>query len=148
MLRRGVPIDGIGDQGHLDTQYGFPTQMTADLQRYADLGLKVAITEADVRTFVDNATDQVPTDHLAVFAQPYEFSKMLKACLAVPACISFTVWGFSDADSWVPGFFTGEGYATIYDVNLNPKPAYFDLQADLALAATGAPKRPHTGHTP
>ena len=32
--------------------------MTDDLQRYADLGLKVAITEADVRTFVNNATDQ------------------------------------------------------------------------------------------
>ena len=45
-----------------------------DLERYASLGLKVAITEADVRTFVNNATDQVPTDHLAVFAQPYEFS--------------------------------------------------------------------------
>jgi endo-1,4-beta-xylanase len=148
MLARGVPIDGIGDQGHLDTQYGFPTQMTADLQRFADLGLKVAVTEADVRTFVNNATEQVPTDHLAFFAQPYEFSKMLQACLAVKACISFTVWGFSDFDSWVPGFFTGEGYATIYDVNLNPKPAYFDLQADLALAARGAPKRPHTGPTP
>jgi endo-1,4-beta-xylanase len=135
-----VPIDGVGDQGHLDTQYGFPTQLTADLQRYAGLGLKVAITEADVRTFVDNPTDQQPTDHLATFAQPYEFSKMLQACLSVPACISFTVWGFGDADSWIPGFFTGEGYATLYDVNLNPKPAFFDLQEDLRLAS-GAPPR-------
>ena len=94
-------------------------------------GLKVAITEADVRTFVDGPTTQVPTDHLATFAQPYEFSQMLKACLAVPECISFTVWGFGDADSWVPGFFTGEGYATLYDVNLQPKPAFFALQQDL-----------------
>ncbi|HLK00532.1 MAG TPA: endo-1,4-beta-xylanase, partial [Streptosporangiaceae bacterium] len=96
----GVPISGVGDQGHLDTQYGFPYQMTQDLQRYAQLGLKVAITEADVRTFVNTAADQVPTDHLATFAQPYEFSQMLKACLAVRQCISFTVWGFGDADSW------------------------------------------------
>jgi len=36
----------------------------------AALGLKVAITEADVRTFVDGPTTQVPTDHLATFAQP------------------------------------------------------------------------------
>ena len=116
-------------------------RMTQDLQRYASLELKVAITEADVRTFVNNATEQVPTDNLAVFAQPYEFSQMLGACLEVPECISFTVWGFGDADSWVPGFFTGEGYATLYDVNLNPKPAYFDLQQDLMLAAFGAPRR-------
>ncbi len=137
---QGVPIDGVGNQGHLDTQYGFPTQMAADLQRYADLGLKVAITEADVRTFVDGPATQVPTDHLATFAQPYEFSQMLKAAISVPECISFTVWGYGDADSWVPGTFTGEGYATLYDVNLQPKPAFFDLQQDLQLAAYGAPR--------
>ncbi len=137
----GVPINGVGDQGHLDTQFGFPTQMTQDLQRYAGLGLKVAITEADVRTFVDGPDTQVPTDHLATFAQPYEFSQMLKACLAVRQCISFTAWGFGDADSWIPGFFKGEGFATLYDVNLQPKPAFFDLQQDLQLAAFGAPRR-------
>src|SRR5215472_6559490 len=142
MLDQGVPINGVGDQGHLDTQFGFsPQRMTQDLQRYASLGLKVAITEADVRTFVNNATDQVPTSNLALFAQPYEFSQMLGACLEVPECISFTVWGFGDADSWVPGFFTGEGYATLYDVNLNPKPAFFALQQDLRFGAFGAPRR-------
>jgi endo-1,4-beta-xylanase len=145
MLAQGVPIDGIGDQGHLDTQFGFPTRMAADLQRFADLHLRVAVTEADVRTFVNDATNQVPTDHLATFAQPYEFKQMLQACLEVRACISFTVWGFGDANSWIPGFFRGEGFATIYDVNLNPKPAFTDMQHDLALAAHGAPHRLGTG---
>lgn len=141
-LAAGIPISCVGDQGHLDTQYGFSGQlMQQDLARYASLGLKVAITEADVRTFVNNATDQVPTDHLATFAQPEEFSQMLKACLGVPRCISFTVWGFTDSDSWVPGAFAGEGYATIYDVNQRPKPAYYELQSDLQLAAHGAPHR-------
>jgi endo-1,4-beta-xylanase len=145
MLDQGVPIDGVGNQGHLDTQYGFSgIQMTEDLQRYASLGLKVAITEADVRTFVNNATDQVPTDNLAVFAQPYEFSQMMLAALAVPELISFTVWGFVDADSWVPGFFTGEGYATLYDVNAQPKLAYYNLLEDLKLGAFGAPRRVRT----
>ena len=95
----------------------------------------------NVRTNVDAPTTQVPTDNLALFAQPYEFGQMIKAALAVPECISFTVWGFGDADSWVPGFFTGEGYATIYDVNLQPKPAYSEIQQDLALGAFGAPRR-------
>jgi endo-1,4-beta-xylanase len=142
MLDQGVPIDGVGNQGHLDTQFGFSgARMTQDLQRFASIGLKVAITEADVRTFVDGPTTQVPTDNLAVFAQPYEFSQMMKAALAVPECISFTVWGFGDADSWVPGFFTGEGYATLYDVNLQPKLAFGDLQQELTLGAFGAPRR-------
>jgi len=136
MLNQGVPLMGIGNQGHLDTQFGFSGQrFQADLERYASLGLKVAITEADVRTFVDGPTTQVPTSNLALFAQPFEFGQMMKAAIAVPNVISFTVWGFTDADSWVPGFFTGEGYATIYDVNQNPKPAYFELQQDLMQAA-------------
>jgi endo-1,4-beta-xylanase len=142
MLAAGVPITGVGDQGHLDLQFGFPTKMRQDLQRLADLGLKVAVTEADVRTFVNNATSQQPTNSLAPSAHAYYYDQMLKACLAVRNCISFTVWGFGDADSWVPGFFTGEGYAGTYDVNLQPKPSYFALQQDLMLAARGAPRRP------
>ena len=75
MRAQGVPINGIGEQGHLDTQYGFSgAKMQADLARYASLGLKVAITEADVRTFVETTDSlQTPTDSLAQFAQPFEF---------------------------------------------------------------------------
>jgi endo-1,4-beta-xylanase len=64
----------------------------------------------------------------------------------VPECISFTVWGFGDSESWVPGTFAGEGYADLYDVNLNPKAAYYAFQSDLTLAASGvgAPRRVRT----
>ena len=146
MLDLDIPINAVGNQGHLDTQYGWNPQLfQQDLERYVSLGLKTAITEADVRTFVNNATDQVPTDNLALFAQPYEYSAMLKAALQVQQLISFTVWGFTDSDSWVPGTFAGEGYADIYDVNQQPKQAYYDLQNDLELAAFGAPHRTGIG---
>jgi endo-1,4-beta-xylanase len=144
LVANGVPIGAVGDQGHLDTQFGFPTQMRQDLQRFASLGLKVAITEADVRTFVNNATAQAPTNPLAPFATAAFFDGMLKACLAVRNCISFTVWGFADAHSWIPGFFTGEGYATPWDVNLRPKASFVTMQQDLTLAIHGAPHRPGT----
>jgi len=138
----GVPIDGVGSQAHLDTQYGFdPQRFQTDLEHFASAGLKIAITEADVRTFVDAADTQVPTDSLAQFAQPFEYSAMLQASISVPEVISFTVWGWTDADSWVPGTFTGEGYACIYDVNQQPKQAYYSLQKDLELAAHGSPRR-------
>ena len=150
LVAQRVPIDCVGDQGHLDLQFGFdPVRMAQDLQAYASLGLKVAITEADVRTFVETTdTNQTPivsrTDltpnHTADPAAANWFNGMLQACLAVKACISFTVWGFADAESWVPGTFRGEGDATIYDVNLNPKQQYTALQQTLALAP-GAPRR-------
>ncbi|MFJ1755384.1 endo-1,4-beta-xylanase [Kitasatospora sp. NPDC088134] len=133
---QGVPVDGIGEQGHLDTQYGFDAErFQADLQSYADLGLKVAVTEADVRTFVNNPTEQLPTSQLASFAQPFEFSAMLKACQLVDQCLSFTAWGVYDGDSWIPGTFSGTGYGLLYDVAMQPKPAYYALRQDLALAA-------------
>lgn len=145
-----VPIDCVGDQGHLDLQYGFnPILMTQDLQAYASLGLKVAITEADVRTFVETTdsnqapivspTDPTPS-HTANAAGADWYIGMLQSCLAVKACISFTVWGFADAESWIPGTFKGEGDAALYDVNLNPKPQYTALQQTLSLAK-GAPRR-------
>jgi endo-1,4-beta-xylanase len=149
-----VPIDCVGDQGHLDLQFGFnPVLMTQDLQSFASLGLKVAITEADVRTFVETTdsnqtpivsrTDTTP-NHTADPAAADWFNGMLQSCLLVKACISFTVWGFADAESWVPGTFKGEGDATIYDVNLNKRPQYTALQQTLALAP-GAPRRAGTG---
>ena len=105
-------MSGVGDQGHLDTRFGWsPTLMAEDRQRYTTFGLKVAITEADVRTLVNNVTDQVPTDNLALFAQPYELSEMMMSRLGVYQCISFTVRDLSDAVSWVPGTFLAEGYA-------------------------------------
>src|SRR5215469_455653 len=144
MLAEGVPIDGVGNQGHLDTQYPFPPQFQQDLERFTDLGLLVAITEADVRTFVDHPGTQVPTNSLARFAHPYLYDQLMQACLAVPGCVSFTVWGFADGGSWVPAQFAGEGFAALYDVSLAPKPAYYALQQDLQLAVSGAPGRTRT----
>ena len=133
---QGVPIDGVGFQTHLDTQYPLP-DLQNNLQRFADLGLDVAETEVDVRTTLPvTATEQS--------AQVAAYSQTLQACIAVRACISYTVWGFGDAYSWVPGVFQGEGAADIYDENLQPKPEYYALQQDLA-QATGAPHRTGRG---
>jgi len=119
--------------------------MTRDLQRFASLGLKVAITEADV-SHVRQQRDRPgangsPGDVRAAV-------RVLANAQVLPhgAAVHFVhCLGLRDADSWVPGFFTGEGYATLYDVNLQPKPAYDDLQQDLELAADGAPHRTGTG---
>ncbi|MGN7797561.1 endo-1,4-beta-xylanase [Leifsonia sp. 22587] len=129
---KGVPIDGVGFQTHLDTQYPLP-DLQSNLQRFSDLGLKVAETEVDVRT-------TLPVTPVEQNAQVGGYTSTLQACLAVRSCLSYTVWGFGDAYSWVPGVFAGEGAATIYDENLQPKPEYTALQQTLALAA-GAPGR-------
>ena len=140
----GVPIAGVGFQGHLDTQYGFPDLLN-NLQRFAALGLKVGLTEVDVRTFVQpdpanpgQYTDIPLTPQLQAAQESY-WRQTLQACLAVPQCISYTVWGVGDANSWIPGVFTGEGAALLFDDNLRPKPQYQDLRQ--ILWTTAAPRR-------
>jgi endo-1,4-beta-xylanase len=124
---QGVPIQGVGFQGHLDTQYPFPNDMLQNMRRFSALGLDTAVTEADVRSVL-------PIEPAEVNAQAQGFSLMLQSCLLVRSCISYTLWGFTDKYNWVPGVFKGEGYATPFDENFKPKPAYDTMRRDLALA--------------
>ncbi len=129
---QGVPIQGVGIQGHLSTVYPFPNDMLQNLRRFAALRLDTAVTEADVRSVL-------PVDAAEVNAQAQGFSLMLQSCLLVRSCISYTLWGFTDKYNWVPGTFPGEGYATPFDENFAPKPAYDTMRRDLALAPPSRP---------
>jgi len=125
----GVPVHGYGMQGHLAVQYGFPAGVPENLSRFEALGLQTAFTEVDVRM-------PLPADPIKLQAQAYGFSTLLSACLLARRCVSYTVWGFTDRYSWVPGVFEGEGAATPYDENLQPKPAYGALRDTLRLAGS------------
>ena len=129
LLADGVPLHGMGFQGHLSMAYPKPGTMTANFSRFADLGLEVAVTEADVRMSVDDDGAASAGD-LAV--QSEYFVELLDACLAVESCRSFTVWGLGDAYSWVPHFFSGEGAATLLDDEFAVKPAFTALAERLA----------------
>jgi endo-1,4-beta-xylanase len=133
LKHEGVPIDGVGLQGHLDTQYGLPEDMTGNLDRFARLHLYSAFTEADART-------TLPATSAELLAEGTDYNAMLQSCLQVSRCISYTVWGWSDKWSWVPGVFAGEGSADLYDENYVPKEAYAAVHQTLALAG-GAPAR-------
>ena len=137
LLAAGVPIHGVGFQGHLDTQYGFP-DLQNNLQRFAELGLQVALTEVDVRTFVTKKPNgtytNTPADPAEGAEQVDYWVRTLEACLAVEACKSYTVWGVSDANSWIPGWFTGQGAGLLFDMHSNPKPQYEALREVLRAA--------------
>ena len=140
LVAKHVPIDGIGFQTHLSTQFAFP-DLRANLQRFADLGLDVAETEVDIRTQTTwPDAPNTPTNPLARYAQASYWSQALQACLAVRQCISFTAWGVADSNSWIPTTFHGEGAALLYNDDLQPKLEYSVVQQDLELAA-GAPHR-------
>lgn len=141
LLAQGVPVHGFSAQSHLSTRYGFPGDLEANLNRFADLGLETAITELDVR--MDLPADGVPTAEMLAKQADY-YQRTLSACLDVEGCNSFTIWGFTDKYSWVPVFFSGEGAATVMWNDFSRKPAYHALQCTLAKEAVErGEKHPH-----
>jgi endo-1,4-beta-xylanase len=131
LLRQRVPVHGFGIQGHLGVQYGFyPAEnVAANMQRFEDLGLEISVTEADVRMIM-------PPDNAKLQAHAHGYNTLLQGCLLIDRCVMFTVWGFTDKYSWVPGFFTEEGAATLLDEEFNPKPSYDAVHATLTLAGS------------
>lgn len=128
----GVPIHGMGLQGHLSLRYPFPADLQASLQQFADLGLQTALTELDVRIPLEG--DEPTATQLQEQAEYYQ--RAVAACLAVAGCDSITLWGVTDRYSWVPFFFPEEGAATVLDEDLTPKPALVAVHE--ALGAGGA----------
>nr|WP_229818990.1 MULTISPECIES: endo-1,4-beta-xylanase [Streptomyces] len=126
LLAQGVPIDGVGFQAHLVLGQ-VPATLEQNLRRFAELGVDVALTELDIRM-------RLPATQAQLDRQKQEYASVVRACLAVPRCAGVTVWGFTDADSWIPDFFPGQGAATPYDENLVPKPAYHGIAEALAVA--------------
>jgi len=116
LREQGVPIDGVGWQGHL-LGNSFTADFMANGERLAALGLEIAITELDVRI-------KVPADDRGFAQQAKIYATVAATCLALPNCRAIVTWGFTDAHSWVPGFFPGEGAALPFDESYGRKPAY------------------------
>ncbi len=124
LLADGAPLGGVGFQGHFSEQ-GVPATFRANLERFAALGLKVAITELDVAL-------KLPEDDAKRAHQARIYGDAAGACRAVPACAGVTVWGFTDRHSWIAANQPGFGAATLLDGDLRAKPAYTALGRGLA----------------
>ncbi|NNN36252.1 endo-1,4-beta-xylanase [Streptomyces sp. S3(2020)] len=131
LKEQGVPIDGVGLQAHLILGQ-VPATLQQNIQRFADLGVDVAITELDVRM-------ALPSDSAKLTQQAADYKAVMNACVAVARCTGVTVWGFTDSDSWIPSTFPGQGAATPYDENYAPKPAYYAISEALGGTTTPPP---------
>ncbi len=138
---QNVPVDCVGFQSHLATQYGFPSDMRQNLERFAALGVEVRITELDIRI-------QTPRTSAKDATQAQYYTNAVNACLAVPACSGITIWGFTDKYSWVPDTFPSEGAALIYDENYQAKPAYTAVHTAFGGTPTTDTQAPTAPGTP
>jgi len=97
LVAAGVPIDGVGFQMHTGPTDQGPgaADFRANIQRYADLGLQVEITEMDV------SLCSIGANVLGLELQRYRYNRIVSACFDSPACRSVSVWGLTDPNSWL-----------------------------------------------
>jgi endo-1,4-beta-xylanase len=113
---RGVPIDCVGFQSHFNAQSPVPSDYRQNLQRFADLGVDVQITELDIE---GSGT-----------AQANSYRTVTETCLAVSRCTGITVWGIPDMYSW-----RASATPLLFDNGYGKKPAYTAVLT--ALGGTG-----------
>ena len=122
----GVPVDGIGMQGHFIVgQLPSSQSLQANFARFTALGLKIEITELDIRM-------PVPATAANLTQQAVDYQTIVSACLQTPACDAVELAGVYDGDSWVPSTFPGYGAALLFDETFYPKVAYTAVNALLA----------------
>lgn len=128
LLSRNVPIGGIGFQCHFrmdaSGDIGLDVQSFQDnLRRFNRLGLKVYITELDVRDPHGNPT-----------AQAANYKKVIDAALFDSALGAIQTWGFTNAHvGWSP-----PEDALYFDTSYVARPAYYAMQSRLAYGAFGS----------
>ena len=116
---RGVPINGVGMQLHLDTTIPCSEDaIRANLERYNELGLEISFSEVDIRIPTGEKKEENLPKQQEMYVMLYKLAKEM------PNVKSVITWGISDKHSWVPATFAGKGDALLYDTKLQPKPVY------------------------
>lgn len=135
MKRKGVPVHGAGIQAHFNaggTGRGrppTPRSIKAQIRRLGDLGLKVNISEMDVRV------SKLPLN-LQQIAQRQIYHDIVAAALSEPSFDGIWLWGFTDRHTWVSHFYYDD-QPLVFDEEYGRKDCYYGLREALETLAAG-----------
>jgi len=124
---RGVPIDVVGTEMHLEAQQLRPNyldELRHFLERARAARVQVYITEMDVYQGPPGAFPDPMTHQRGIYHD------VLAACLADSNCKGLTVWGVSDIRSWLQAKVMNphpDAKPLLFDEQYQKKPAYFGL---------------------
>ena len=118
LIANDTPIDGIGFQMHIGSDFAAFDKVENTFARFANLGLDIYITEMDVGMRA-GTTDA---------DQANVYRKITEICLTQPACKALQVWGVTDRYTWLDDSTT----PLLLDRNYQPKSAYTAIQEVLA----------------
>ena len=121
--QRGIPIDGIGMQVHIDAAKR-PSKdvVISNMQRFGKLGVSVYVTEFDV-----NMNSVIGSKDYKDQLQAKIYYDMMRACMESKVCPSFSILGITDKETWYNYIGSKNANPLPFDRDYNPKPAYYSL---------------------
>jgi endo-1,4-beta-xylanase len=138
LKRSGVPIHGLGIQGHLAMGRPFDVKVfTNFLRQVAALGLKILITELDID---DRSLTQTISERDRLVGE--RATRFLSAALSEGAVEGVVTWGLSDKYSWLNNsIYQKRTDGTMnrclpYDENFQTKPIWNSLYYAFRAAPT------------
>lgn len=133
----GVPIDGVGIQGHWSVFEPSEETLRATIDQFTGMGLQVQITELDVSIYKkehsrreklstddDTFTDELKQKQLEKYDMIFRIFRENKEKLS-----SVTFWNVSDQYSWLD-YFPVDGrkdYPLLFDQQNEPKEVYWKV---------------------
>lgn len=134
---RGIPIDGVGLQGHWSLREPSEVDLRAAIDRYSSLGLKVQFTEVDMSIYPweknqrekrigesDVLTNELEDKQAAKYEMIFNVFRDYKNVIT-----NVTFWNISDRHTWLDEYpvHGRKNYPLLFDTNLKPKKAYWKV---------------------
>lgn len=104
LLDQGVPIDGIGVQGHLHTETFDPKALSDALEQLSRFGLPIRVTEFNMpgqrsRFYKDRSLRMTDEDEQVKARGLVDYYRI---CFAYPQVKGILMWGFWEGANWIP----------------------------------------------
>ena len=128
MQEAGVPITGIGMQGHYNIYGPSDEDIEAAIVKYSQLVKHIHVTELDIRVNEDmggqlrfNQGNAQPIPSYLAIQQQDQYNRVFKVLRKYHQYIdNVTFWNLSDRDSWLGV----NNHPLFFDENFKPKPVY------------------------
>jgi endo-1,4-beta-xylanase len=138
LKKAGVPIHGIGLQGHWAISEPTTTELEKTLSDFSKLGLTLHITELDLSVYPKehNARQKKAEDYNTEYTADKEArqAEQYKMCFELfrkykNSISSVTFWNISDRHSWLDNFPVRgrKDYPLLFDKDLKPKKAFWEV---------------------
>ncbi len=137
LREKGVPVHGIGMQGHWSIYGPGEQEIHETITRFASLGVVIHITELDVSVYPpENGRRERRPEESVIFTPEMEarqadqyrmFFKVFREHKDVVRSVTF--WNLSDRRSWLDNFPVRgrKNYPLLFDQELKPKKAYWEV---------------------